>query len=1024
MSLLVSSLLYTTALHADDRVLNIHLAAQPLAQAVEQLAKQANIQIVYASSALDQHHISALSGQYTIEQALQRLVQGRNLSLQKNGAVWTIIEKPAAIQSHKTALSTAIQSEDKMHTVLSAEASPEAPSEILTLSPITLYGVVDRDTQGYNAVYSDDISSVYAGKEQIERYKGAQPADLFKGMVGVYSGDARNSGALDPSIRGIQGPGRVPVLIDGTEQALTVWRGYNGANNRSYIDPNLIGGLQVIKGPSLTRNVNSGVGGAVVISTLSVNDVLKAGKNFGGEIKVETSSNAVKPREPQLLTGQSIYDNPNYPPAYQFGNNILFEPFYDPSLFKPVRSSRENSLYSGDDVAGRIALAGRTEQFELLAAYAYRNKGNHFSGKRGSAYYDKPVQGRFDYTPYLAKVYPAGTEVPNTSLETESYLIKAVWKPTDEQRLELGYRDTAITNGEILPSRIAWDSLVQDKTGVPQWPLSHTDAKAYNLEYKYQPQGSRLIDFYSNLWRTDTQSATYSAGGFPNDANKELGIFVNSAVAHADNTRQGVTISNKFNLFSHLDLTLGGSFQKEKLSSEDMYRDPYTTGSNAGFKMLPRAGEREEREFNVNVHYQPSNWLTLNAGVRYQNYWAFDRFLADQVNAGDASFAKVWKETSKAMEYYTKREDMTPEREQELWELVNSYGYTPAQTQEQFIRVVYKQKNKVNYKTDERGKYTVANNPFLNGTVTATDYQRVAFSGTEYDVIDLTETGVQKKKDHGWTPTLSATVNFSSNSRIYLRYSEAYRMPSMFESTIGFSGSQSGYKLEPEHAHNYEVAYIHDFSDLFKSSSFADIKLSYYHNKTENAIERSPTLVFSNVDSHTIEGLELQSRFDNGRFFTDFSANYNLQNKVCDEHSAMLLGMSHNFEISRCVDDGFVGGYLLSMATPKYSAHWTVGGRWFDQQLELGARASYMHKYENPETKNYNGTEISYYSNTPLAWNSMIILDAYVNYRLQEDTVFELVGTNLTDEFYIDPLTRSSMAAPGRTLKLSISHKF
>lgn len=76
-------------------------------------------------------------------------------------------------------------------------------------------------------------------------------------MVNVYSGDARNSGALDPNIRGIQGPGRVPLTIDGTEQALTVWRGYMGANNRNYIDPSLIGGMQVIKGPAMLRGANT-----------------------------------------------------------------------------------------------------------------------------------------------------------------------------------------------------------------------------------------------------------------------------------------------------------------------------------------------------------------------------------------------------------------------------------------------------------------------------------------------------------------------------------------------------------------------------------------------------------------------------------------------------------------------------------------------------------------------------------------------------------------------------------------------
>ncbi len=60
-------------------------------------------------------------------------------------------------------------------------------------------------------VYTRDISNLYKGKQEIETYRGSSVADLIGGMAGVFSGDARNSGALDPNIRGIQGEGKVPV---------------------------------------------------------------------------------------------------------------------------------------------------------------------------------------------------------------------------------------------------------------------------------------------------------------------------------------------------------------------------------------------------------------------------------------------------------------------------------------------------------------------------------------------------------------------------------------------------------------------------------------------------------------------------------------------------------------------------------------------------------------------------------------------------------------------------------------------
>ena len=79
------------------------------------------------------------------------------------------------------------------------------------------------------------MANIYLGKALIERYQGVSPADLFKSAIGVYSGEARNGGALDPNIRGIQGQGRIPVTVDGTEQAITVYRGYSGASNQTIL---------------------------------------------------------------------------------------------------------------------------------------------------------------------------------------------------------------------------------------------------------------------------------------------------------------------------------------------------------------------------------------------------------------------------------------------------------------------------------------------------------------------------------------------------------------------------------------------------------------------------------------------------------------------------------------------------------------------------------------------------------------------------------------------------------------------
>ena len=52
------------------------------------------------------------------------------------------------------------------------------------------------------------------------------------------------------------------------------------------------------------RDVHSGIGGALVIKTIDVDDIVEAGERFGGELKIEGSSNAVAPRLPRLHTGE------------------------------------------------------------------------------------------------------------------------------------------------------------------------------------------------------------------------------------------------------------------------------------------------------------------------------------------------------------------------------------------------------------------------------------------------------------------------------------------------------------------------------------------------------------------------------------------------------------------------------------------------------------------------------------------------------------------------------------------------
>lgn len=996
------------------------IAPQSVADALADFGRQSGLQVSIDADQVRTLSTQGVRGTMTPRQALDRLLASTGFAARIEGRIVSL--RPVSVA-----------------------AADQPPSDTVVLDPLRVEGAnaaqasetgAERGVRQKDAIYDQDLSSTYAGKEEIERYKGVNTADVLKGMVNVFSGDARNGGALDPSIRGIQGPGRVPVIIDGTEQALTVWRGYNGASNRSYVDPSLISGLQVLKGPVSTRGVNGSTGGAIVINTLDADDILRPGKNFGIELRLEGGNNSTNPRLPTLLTGQDYRTIPGF-----VCPGIGASPTYaycDPSLRVALRTPDNNESFSAGDRAIRLAVAGRAGDFDLFGAYAFRERGNYFSGKTAPGYYsqeDLPLNSH-TFVRKLGLNYEPGNEVPNTSSELESFLFKATWHIADDQALQIGFRDSKSTFGDILPSRIF---TVNGPTfGNVQWPLSKVHAQAYNAEYKWQP-GGRWIDFRATAWATDTVSDTYSSGGFPNAAaDPRFGgdpTIINTAISNSDNDRYGFTASNQFNLSSKLSFLLEGNWQHERLRSGD----DYSTAAANGWRQLPRAGRREEYRINFSGEWRPTSFLKLNAGLSYSGYWAKDDFLPQylrhQRDAGAFLGRPVinsWQTTYQTAEYGV----AALEAQQRAF--YSGFGLDDetitaliAPELEAYAANPYPittDHQGPGWNADANGRFRRGDNICLNGTVVKTSGY-LAGSCVAIPDITFVEPTAGRKSGHGWAPTLSATAYVSGSSRAYIRYAEANRFPSMFESTIGFSASINPVRdLKPERIRSWEAAWIQDLRPLFRlgEGQHADLKLTWFHNTTRDVIERSTNLMFSNIDKQVIAGFEMQARFDNGDFFTDLSASHMTTNKVCDESVATQMDPSRG-RVPDCVKYGFLGGFLLTQATPEDTVNWTAGGRFFERRLEVGGRLTWYSGYDNPQLAEFTNPGDCVggcFLNIPYTWGEIVTLDAYAKFRINDRFSAELSGINLNNRYYLDPLSRSMLPAPGRTVRLSLTGRF
>jgi len=982
--------------------ISLAIPAQPLADALALFAQQAQVQLSVDAGLLAGLRSRGASGRMDRARALDHLLAGTELDWQLSNGVLTLRRRPVRSSGGTQApvITDALRVE-----------GDDAPRNV----------AATRAERGHDAVFDADFSSGYKDRAEIERYKGVTTSDLLSGMVNVLSGDARNSGALDPSIRGIQGPGRVPVVIDGTEQALTVWRGYNGASNRAYVDPSLISGLQVLRGPTDQGNIRSSTGGTVVINTLDADDVLRPGRTFGLDVRLEGGNNATDPRLPTLLTGRDYRTVPGFPQ-----NSPSFA-LRDPSLLIVPRTRDDNHFFSLGDRAVRVAAALRIEGLDLFGAYAYRERGNYFSGTSDPDYYRQTQlpSSNLNRIRRMALGFAPGDEVPNTSSDLESVLLKATWHIADDQYLLVSLRDSVTRYGEIMPSRILID------TGNAQWPLSKVHARAYNAEYKWQPE-SRWIDLKANLWATDTTSDTYNSGGMPNFATFARPILVDNARANAINNRYGVNAANTVRLGSTFDLTLSGNWQHEKLASRDVY-DP---ARFQGWRQFPRAGRREEFLVRLDGEWRPTSFLKLNAGVSYAGYWAVDDFARSQIAKGNAnlnstvyrgynSFFNVKGTGADFAKRYWRSllTDVDPKEVDALIaQLLPEYLANP-------YEVAFEEQGPT-WSPDAQGRYARNGNPCLNGAIG----QIAGNDGTcrLQSIVEVVPITAPRRSDHRWAPSLSATVYADEQTRAYARYIETWRFPSMFESTLGFSASFNPLaQLQPEHAKLYEVGLVRDLRSLLhlnREDQRADIKLTFYRNHISNVVERSTNLQFSNIREQTIAGIEAEARIDTGGFYTQLGAAFMTTNQVCDE-SAAALADKKNGSVPNCVKYGFPDGFLLTQATPEQTVNWTMGGRFFDKRLELGGRLTYYSRYNNPFFEKIanlpRAQQIDVYSlNVPFSWGAIVTADAYVRYNLNNRFSAELVGTNLNDRYYADPLTRSLMPAPGRTVRLSLTGRF
>ena len=528
----------TAAAQAGSQAISFNIRAQALGGALNAFADQAGLRLLFPSDLAAGRSSPGLSGTYSRTQGLSQLLAG-------------------------TGLSYRFTSSDTV-TINGSSAGGVSIDGAIQLDTIDVSGGGPGSRSAADQPFRTPGSVSYISREELDRIPPISTGDVFRSTPGVISAGGRSGISINPNIRGLQGMGRVNTTVDGARQTTSSYRGYSGNRDEVYVDPDMIGGIDISKGPS--EGVGTGtIAGTINFRTLEAKDIIKDGNNYGVRFKGSLGGNTVTPRVPS-----------------RFGDNTPNQVVADRSLG-----------INGDMYSGSFAIATIKENYEFIAAYSKREQGNYFVGTKvpdGIAV----RTGNFAWDIRNANAtVPPGTEAFNTSENTDSFLAKGKVKWGDGQSLELGYLYFDSQFGEMTEFNIAPVGLLST---YGQTPLSRVRVDTYTAKYRHNPSDNPLFNFRANLWHSDVGRETYGI----RTSGSDIG-----------------NVSTFATPFGDLSWDNGAEVVRE-----GAYADQYPTNitGSEGWMTLGPTGQRVLSGAFSRATLKPFDWLTISGGGRYDHY--------------------------------------------------------------------------------------------------------------------------------------------------------------------------------------------------------------------------------------------------------------------------------------------------------------------------------------------------------------------------------------------------------------------
>jgi len=618
-------------------------------------------------------------------------------------------------------------------------------------------------------------------------------------------------------------------------------------------------------------------------------------------------------------------------------------------------------------------------------------------------------------------------------------------------------------NYEIKPQDTPWLDLKASLwRGVSHHNRYHTGDTTYQVT-----ETDRMWDWWVFCNNTTSPMCPAArAAGFldpdnppPREPNTDgrYNVFIGT-LQQTRSTKTGIDLSNRFRLNDRLTLTAAADWQYEHKTDYMPIETAVIGGGIMGTAFGPASGRRQEYSAGLNLDWRATDRLQLSIGARYGSYWGFDDETNNRLERRDARWRKRKINTHQIIRYSQIVSDEELAMQEKIWShedrderLRLLYELDAYQKANHFDRMQLDLDNNLYWWRVKwpvplhDGKADRNQNPFHTGQINSSEtvenpqgipgsypkYYSHGNGAPEYDSPSEPDDPWRrpdKQHANAWSSQLVASYQLSERQRMYVRATSLARFPSILEtanrsSIVGIFP----YTPKPERNQAWEIGYAHNLGGLLPWLPQADVKLSYYHNTIRNFYDRTENWTTLQFDRKIMSGLELQSRFDTGRFYGGLAATLRLRQDMCDADYAVQLDAIQG-RWPKCVTAGFAGTMAFYSLQPKYSINLDLGTRLMQKQLDINVRMRYHSRAENNRLERIasRGANQSLYlwSTRPYYWHDVMLFDLSAEYRINRYSSVRLSVDNLTDRYYLEPLARIAQPGSGRTVNLDLALRY